>query len=379
MPRAYFALGILNISFKKNIMLIPFKSNKIIFAVLLFSTLLFSCGGGDDNDPIDTSTPSNLSLTANIVGVNTNNPNGDGSGVVIFNFSADNATSYKINFGNGDTAETSSNSISYTYTGVGITNYNVFVSAYKADKFISKNISITIKVNSGLIFSDEFDIPGSPNTNKWTYDTGAGGWGNNESQYYTNRTDNVSIANGILKITAKKESYQGAEYTSTRMKTQGKFDFKYGKVEVRAKLPIGGGTWPAIWMLGSNISTAGWPACGEVDIMEHAGNRQGIVQSALHTPSSYGNTSNVGSQTLADVSTAFHIYAVEWTSEKMTFSVDGVVHYTYNPSTKNSSTWPFNANQFIILNVAMGGSFGGSIDAAFTESSMEIDYVRVYQ
>lgn len=359
---------------------IPFKLHKIILTVLLFSTLLFSCGGGsDDSDPIDTSIPSNLTLTANLVGANTSNLNGDGSGAVIFNFSADNATSYKINFGNGDTAETSSNTISYTYTGAGITNYNIFVSAYKADKFISKNITITIKVNSGLIFSDEFDLPGSPNTNKWTYDTGSGGWGNNESQYYTNRTDNVVIANGILKITAKKESYQGAEYTSTRMKTQGKFDFKQGKVEVRAKLPQGGGTWPAIWMLGSNISTAGWPACGEVDIMEHAGNRQGIVQSAMHTPSSYGNTSNVGSQTLTDVSTAFHVYAVEWTSEKMTFSVDGVIHYTYNPATKNSSTWPFDANQFIILNVAMGGSFGGGIDPAFTESSMEIDYVRVYQ
>ncbi|KUO68207.1 MAG: hypothetical protein APF83_00305 [Lutibacter sp. BRH_c52] len=361
-------------------MIIPFKLHKILLPVFLFSILLFSCGGGsDDSDPIDTSTPSNLMLTANLVGANTNNPNGDGSGKVIFNFSADNANSYKINFGNGDTAETSSNSISYTYTGGGISNYNVFVSAYKGDKFISKNITITIKVNTGLIFSDEFDTTGSPNTNKWTYDTGAGGWGNGESQYYTNRTDNVVIANGILKITAKKESYQGAEYTSTRMKTQGKFDFKYGKVEVRAKLPQGGGTWPAIWMLGSNITTVGWPACGEVDIMEHAGNRQGIVSSAMHTPSSNGNTSNTGSQTLADVSTAFHVYAVEWTSQSMVFSVDGVVHYTYNPTTKNSSTWPFDAKQFLILNVAMGGTFGGAIDSNFTESSMEIDYVRVYQ
>ena len=363
-------------------MLITFKFNKYILPVLLFSTLLIACGGGsDDSVPIDTSTPSNLTLTANLVGANTNNPNGDGSGKVIFNFSADNASSYKINFGNGDTAETSSNTISYTYTGAGITNYNVFVSAYKADKFISKNISITIKVNTGLIFFDEFDTPGSPNTSKWTYDIGRGdnGWGNGESQYYTNRTDNVVIANGILKITAKKESYQGAAYTSTRMKTQGKFDFKHGKVEVRAKLPQGGGTWPAIWMLGSNISTVGWPACGEVDIMEHAGNRQGIVQSAMHTPSSNGDTQNKGSQTLADVSTAFHVYAVEWTSQSMVFSVDGVVHYTYNPANKNSSTWPFDAKQFLIFNVAMGGTFGGAIDTNFTESSMEIDYVKVYQ
>jgi hypothetical protein len=353
------------------------------FCVLFLAlNLILSCSGGnDDIDPIDTSTPSNLSLTANIVGANTNNPNGDGSGVVIFNFSADNATSYKINFGNGETTETSSNSISYTYTGGGITNYNIYVSAYRADKFITKNISITIEVNTSLIFSDEFNGTGTPDSNKWGYDTGRGdnGWGNGESQFYTNRTDNVKIENGILKITAKEESYEGAEYTSTRMITQGKFDFKYGKVEVRAKLPEGGGTWPAIWMLGSNITTLGWPACGEVDIMENAGNRQGIVQSAMHTLSSYGNTSNLGSQTLADVSTAFHVYAVEWTSDRMIFSVDGKVHYTYNPATKNSSTWPFDAKQFLILNVAMGGSFGGAIDPDFISSTMEIDYVRVYQ
>lgn len=351
----------------------------ILFLALI---LIISCGGGsDDSDPIDTSTPSNLSLTANIVGATTTNPNGDGSGAVIFNFSADNATSYKINLGNGDIIETSSKSISYTYSGGGITNYIVYVSAYKANKFITKNITITIKVNNGLIFSDEFDSPGSPNTNKWTYNIGKGenGWGNNESQYYTNRTENVVIANGILKITAKKESYEGAEYTSARMKTEGKFDFTYGKVEVRAKLPKGGGTWPAIWMLGSSISTLGWPACGEVDIMEHVGNNQGTVQSALHTPSSYGGTINHGSQYLDDVSTEFHVYGLEWTADKMVFSVDGVTHYTYNPSPKNSNTWPFNDDQFIILNVAMGGGMGGAIDPNFVSSTMEIDYVRVYQ
>jgi len=163
------------------------------------------------------------------------------------------------------------------------------------------------------------------------------------------------------------------------MLTQGKFNFTYGRVEVRAKLPSGGGTWPAIWMLGSNITTVGWPACGEIDIMEHIGNNQGTVQSAMHTPSSYGGTVNKGSQFIADVSTNFHIYTLEWTSEKMVFTVDGVEHYTYNPSMKNSNTWPFDKTQFLLLNVAMGGSFGGNIDSNFTSSTMEIDYVRVYQ
>jgi len=183
----------------------------------------------------------------------------------------------------------------------------------------------------------------------------------------------------VLKITAKKEDYQGFRYTSTRMLTQGKFDFTYGRVEVRAKLPIGGGTWPAIWMLGSSISTDGWPAAGEIDIMEHIGNEQGKIHSSIHTRSSFGNTVNTMSKMVSDVSTAFHIYGVKWTQNAIEFSIDEEVYYTYNPSTKNTSTWPFYANQFIILNVAMGGNFGGNVDSNFTQSTMEIDYVRVYQ
>ncbi len=235
-----------------------------------------------------------------------------------------------------------------------------------------------------LVWSDEFDVEGSPDAEKWGYDLGDGcpdlcGWGNNEAQYYTDRPDNVIVDDGLLKITLKKERYEGSNYTSTRMLTQGKYDFKYGKLEVRAKLPSGGGTWPAIWMLGSNISTAGWPACGEIDVMEHAGNRQGEVSSALHTPSSSGATINTGKQTISDVSEEFHVYTVEWKRESITFSVDDTIHYTYSPSNRTDDTWPFYLDQFIILNVAMGGSFGGNIDGDFTESTMEVDYVRVYQ
>lgn len=235
-----------------------------------------------------------------------------------------------------------------------------------------------------LVWSDEFDVDGSPDADKWGYDLGDGcpdlcGWGNNEAQYYTDRPENVIVEGGLLKINLIKENYEGSNYTSTRMLTQGKYDFTYGKLEVKAKLPSGGGTWPAIWMLGSNISTVGWPACGEIDVMEHAGNRQDEVSSALHTPSSSGATVNTGSQTVSDVSSEFHVYTLVWKRESITFSVDGVIHYNYNPSNKTSSNWPFFADQFIILNVAMGGTFGGNIDPNFTESSMEIDYVRVYQ
>lgn len=132
-------------------------------------------------------------------------------------------------------------------------------------------------------------------------------------------------------------------------------------------------------MLGSNFKSVGWPACGEIDIMEHIGNIQGKIQSAIHTPSSYGNTQNFGSTNISDVSDSFHLYKLNWTSEKLEFFVDNVLFYTYNPTSKNQNNWPFDKNQFLIMNIAIGGSLGGNIDQIFTSSSMEIDYVRVYQ
>ena len=232
-----------------------------------------------------------------------------------------------------------------------------------------------------LVWQDEFDTDGAPDVEKWNYDIGKGsnGWGNNESQYYTDRTDNVTVSDGTLKITAKKESYEGAEYTSARMKTQDKYDFTYGRVDVKAKLAGGGGTWPAIWMLGSNISTVGWPKCGEMDIMEYVGNNPGTVQSAIHTPSSSGNTVNLKSSPITNETSEFHIYSVIWSGDQISFLIDNERFYTYKPATLDQSTWPFDASQFLILNVAMGGNLGGSIDPDFSESVMEIDYVRVYQ
>lgn len=230
---------------------------------------------------------------------------------------------------------------------------------------------------TNLVWSDEFNIDGAPDATKWVYDLGNGdnGWGNSEKQNYTNSASNVIVQGGNLKITAKKEASGGFNYSSARLKSEGKYDFTYGKVEIRAKLPIGGGTWPAIWMLGANYATNAWPSCGEIDIMEHVGNSQNLIHGTLHYPGHSGGNGNTGSKTIPNVSTEFHVYRTIWSPAAVKIYVDDeLIH-----SVANDASLPFNKDFFLILNVAMGGNFGGNIDAAFTQSSMEIDYVRVYQ
>lgn len=230
---------------------------------------------------------------------------------------------------------------------------------------------------TNLIWSDDFNVDGAPDPTKWNYDLGQGsnGWGNNEKQNYTNTAANVIVQGGNLKITAKKEASGGAAYSSARLKTDDKFKFTYGKIEIRAKLPIGAGTWPAIWMLGSNYTTNPWPACGEIDIMEHVGNNQNVILSTLHYPGRSGGNGNTGSKTIANVSTEFHVYKAIWSPTLVITYVDDVMIH----SVPNDASLPFNNDFFLILNVAMGGNLGGNIDPAFTQSSMEIDYVKVYQ
>jgi beta-glucanase (GH16 family) len=242
-----------------------------------------------------------------------------------------------------------------------------------------------------LVFFDEFDGSGAIDPVKWYHQTilpAGDSWFNGEIQHYTDRVDNAYQQNGYLYIMAKKETYndQGVtkNYTSARLNS--KFAFTYGKVEVRAKLPAGVGTWPAIWMLGQNISEPGgvfydeygttpWPDCGEIDIMEHWGVNQNYISSALHTPCSFGNTVNVGATWGTDVSNTFHTYAVEWFPDRMEFSMDGDVFYIFDPIDQDPCTWPFDAPQYILLNVAILPT----IDPAFTQSPMVIDWVRVYQ
>mgnify|MGYP001462092021 CR=1 FL=1 len=243
-----------------------------------------------------------------------------------------------------------------------------------------------------LVWSDEFNGNGAIDTEKWFHQTQlplAGSWYNGEIQHYTDRTDNSYVSDGTLKIVAKEETYtdQGytKQYTSARLNS--KYAFTYGKIEIRALLPQGIGTWPAIWMLGKNINEPGaywetqgfgttpWPACGEVDIMEHWGSNQNYVQSAIHTPSSFGGTINHGGQYISTASTQFHLYTLEWSEDEMVFSVDGNIHYSYNPTIQNSDTWPFDSELYLLLNIAIQPS----ISSTYIESAMEIDYIRIYQ
>lgn len=235
-------------------------------------------------------------------------------------------------------------------------------------------------VFTDLVWEDDFNTDGAPDSTKWTYDLGTTdifgntGWGNQEAQSYTDNAENVIVEGGSLKITAKKE---GNDYTSARIKTQGLYDFTYGRVEVRAKLPASQGTWPAIWMLGSNHPTAGWPYSGEVDIMEQRGDDKERVLGTSHWYNTAGsnNASYGESTTVENPSTEFHLYTVEWTEGAVKIFLDDVKYYELT----NSADLPFNADFYLILNVAMGGTLGGDIDPSFTQDTMEIDYIKVFQ
>jgi len=227
-----------------------------------------------------------------------------------------------------------------------------------------------------LIWSDEFNGTGSPNSANWAFDLGQSGWGNQEIQNYTNSTTNCRQEDGRLIIDAIKT---GTTWTSARIKTQNKISFKYGKIVFRAKVPTGVGTWPALWSLGDNFPTVGWPACGEIDILEHVGRDPNTVMCALHNPSSFGNTVNKASRSLPTATTEFHEYAISWNPNRIIFYVDNVPYYTYAPATKTLANWPYDANQFLIINLAMGGTLGGPVDPNLTSARFEIDYVRVYE
>jgi beta-glucanase (GH16 family) len=265
---------------------------------------------------------------------------------------------------------------------------------YEVELFVSvnnKDFSLKQMVNiaqddpnylPGLVWSDEFDYSGFPDPSKWNIETGGNGWGNNELQYYTNSQSNVQVDNEILTITAKEEAIGGRDYTSARITTQNKFAFKYGRIEARIKLPYGQGMWPAFWMLGANINSVSWPACGEIDIMEMVGGpgNDNTTYATLHwdndgTHADYGQSYTLPSGILAD---DYHIFSVEWNSQEIKAFIDDIHYYTVDITPAQLSE--FHNNFFIILNVAVGGNWPGSPDETTSfPQTMEVDYVRVFQ
>jgi beta-glucanase (GH16 family) len=348
--------------------------SKINLIIVLNCFLFISCSGSNSEESDVDQKPANLKVIARIVGATDQSPNGDGSGMVNFNLTATNATSYKIVLGNGKIKETTNGSFTYTYTASGTNTYTLYVSAYNAGKFVSTSLSITVLVEPKLIWSDEFNTDGAPDPSKWTFQIWDPGRVNNELQSYTNRSENTIVQGGILKIKAIREKYGKGDFTSGRLESNGKFDFTYGKVVIRAKVPTGVGTWPAVWMLGSNIGSVGWPACGEIDILESVGKELNVNHSSLHSPGRSGATPDTGTIKVPNDNTEFHVYTADWTASYIKFYVDDKLFYTF----VNSDKFPFNKNFYLIVNLAMGGIWGGPVDAGFTSSTLEVDYIRVY-
>lgn len=315
---------------------------------------------------------------------------------------AQNANFYSFTFyenGDSTTIESQQGTASYTFGQSG--TYTIKTKAHTTlNNYIQKIDQVVIFVDSvstgapttgytspltypglNLVWSDEFN--GSTLSSDWTYDigTGSNGWGNNELQYYTN--DNVQVSNGLLQITAKSETFNAQDYTSTRIKTQGLKSWKYGRVDVRAALPYGKGIWPAIWMLGDNITSVSWPACGEIDIVELIGG-QGLNDRTAHgtahwsnngSHAQFGNSISLPSGKFAD---EFHVFSIVWNQNSITWLMDNVVYNTLDVTPAELSE--FQENFFLIMNVAVGGNWPGNPDATtIFPQTMYVDYVRVFQ
>jgi beta-glucanase (GH16 family) len=234
-----------------------------------------------------------------------------------------------------------------------------------------------------LVWSDEFNYSGLPDPSKWNYDVGGHGWGNNELQYYTpGRRENARVENGHLVIEARREKWEGRDYTSARLVSKGKGDWTYGRIEVRARIPSGLGTWPAIWMLGSKTPLK-WPDDGELDIMEHVGYDHGRVHSSVHCKT-YNHV--IGTQKTAftmvpDCSENFHVYMAEWDADSVKVGIDGRYFFRFGNDKTGYAAWPFDNPLHLLLNVAVGGNWGGQkgVDSTIWPRRMEVDYVRMYQ
>lgn len=371
------------------------RSFSIIWQISLLLVFLLSSCEESTNDNSDD--PSNLSVEINL--------SEDNSGLVEITATAENAVLYQFDMGESgsNVISNETGSASYTYTIPGI--YDIEVRAYgSSGRFLSQTEQVDVQLgNSGpisteegyltptsydgmtLIWSDEFS-GNSLNTSNWEYQNGNGcpnlcGWGNNELEYY--RPENSWVENGVLTLEARKENYQGYNYTSTKLVTEGKFSFRYGRVDIRAVLPEGKGVWPALWMLPRDNVYGGWAASGEIDIMELIGHQPSTAYGTIHYGAQWPNNQHAGdSYTLASgkYSDEFHVFTLIWKEDLLEWYVDDNLYFSRTPSQLGSANWPFNEYFYLIFNVAVGGNWPGSPDSSTQfPQQMIIDYIRVFQ
>ncbi len=267
-------------------------------------------------------------------------------------------------------------------------SFIMLISVFFIISSCSNDETQTVVTFEELVIQDEFDVNGAPDSSLWSFDIGNGegtdageGWGNNELQYYTNRAENAIVQNGVLIITAKKESYEGASYTSAKILTKGKFDQTYGRFEARMWLPYGQGMWPAFWLLGNNIDDVKWPNSGEIDIMENRGQEPTITNGSLHGPGYSAGLAITKAYDFQDdrLDTGFHVFGIEWGPEYINYYIDDVLYNQITPEDVTGE-WVFDQPFYIIINLAVGGTFVGPPDneTSFPQT-MLVDYVRVYK
>ena len=371
------------------------------YALLL---LLAGCGtepvGPADSGAPGDVVPSDLTLEVTLQGQETDE-HGDGSGVAFLKATATDASRFLFRLENGRAYGSPTGELVYTFTERGTHAHTVTVVAYSpTDQSDSLSVDVTVRVGpespyQGMtqVWGDEFEYEGPLDSDKWHHQVipiAGDSWANNEVQHYTDRTDNSHVSNGTLKIVAKREDYQFGgvtkRYTSARLNS--KFVFTYGRVDIRARLPAEAGTWPAFWTLGANIDevgnyhgrtygSVGWPACGEIDIMEQTGWDKSRVIGHLH----WGDTrtgayqNQGGTLPAANTSTSFNLYSLVWTADTIRILFNDAVVF----ETGNTVGMPYDDPHYLLLNIAMGGNLGGSIPGDFSQAVMEVDYIRVYQ
>ncbi len=358
--------------------------------MFLFQTLIILLLTSCSEEVVNTDDPSNLQVEVTV--------STDGSGLVLIQATADNTIEYQLIIGNDDTPTDSNATGNFEYTFTQTGTYQIQIRAYgSSGKYIKEIRDVTINLDDDvsidegyttptsydgytLVWNDEFE-GSSVNTQNWVFETGTGnsGWGNNELQYY--RQENAWVGDGVLTIEARNENYQGSIYTSARLKTQSKKSFQYGRVDIRALLPKGQGIWPALWMLGNNIQTLGWPGCGEIDIMEMIGGsgRENTVHGTVHWDNDghvyIGDGYTLQNGTFAD---EYHVFSIIWEQSNIKWYVNDIPFYQIDITPSHMTE--FHQKFFFIFNVAVGGNWPGSPDETTVfPQQMRVDYIRVFQ